>query len=50
MGEKLKEWLGRINMQMVKIYLAVLVFGSGIMGFVAQLVITNMDAFLAGTP
>ena len=50
MREKLKEMLERINMQMVKIYLLVIILGSGILGFVAQLVITNMDAFLAGAP
>ena len=50
MREKLKELLERVNMQMVRIYLLVIVLGSGILGFVAQLVITNMDAVLAGAP
>ena len=50
MLEKLKELLGQINTRMVAIYLAIIVFGSALLGFVAQLVITNMDAFLVGTP
>ena len=45
MREKLNELLGRVNTQMVKVYLLVIVVGSGLLGFVSQLVITNLDAF-----
>ena len=50
MLEKVKELLGRINGHMVGIYLAVIVFGSGMLGFVTQLMITNIDSILAGAP
>ena len=50
MVEKLKGLLERINMQMVKIYLAVIVGGSALVGFVMQLIITNMGAFLSDDP
>ena len=33
MREKLKELLERVNTQMVKIYLAVIIIGSGLLGF-----------------
>ena len=36
MREKLKELLGRINLQMVKIYLAVIIGGSALLGFCVQ--------------
>ena len=50
MLEKLKELLGQINMQAIKIYLAVIIGGSALLGFVVQLVITNVDSFLGGAP
>ena len=50
MREKLKGLLKRLNLQMLGIYLAVLVGGSALLGFVVQLVITNIDAVLLGLP
>ena len=43
MLEKLKELLGQINTQAIKIYLAVIIGGSALLGFVVQLVITNVE-------
>ena len=50
MREKLKGLLKRLNLQMLGIYLAVIVGGSALLGFVVQLVITNIDAVLLGLP
>ena len=50
MIEKLKELLGRVNAQAIKIYLAVIIGGSALLGFVVQLLITNVDSFFGVAP